>query len=420
MATMSNHKRTSSRDNSYGIDEDLSAGDCCFQEEQGSGGPPKFIVEHIDEKNLMDVSLLESKHGAKRSKDLYEDPMIKKYDISIKKEDIGFVGEDLDDDCTTVTLSTTTSDRSGSNNNSDRSAGGTKRTTTRLLLNPWAARFVRTNAEKTVPLPLSLDQTHSVSPLSTPSPTNQKSRKVFDEQQVLETTPLPPLKQFGAQSETPPITAALQIQSLEAIMMAKNKNNNKENDGRWGGHWWSKEQREKEQQLLEDASVAAESTTSSMKSTGERTASFRWGRFLGSSSNMPLDGDETTLTGGDGEESQEPTANHHQRKQRKSWKNRFSFRPSQMDTMLDDIDDPYFDSISLSSECSSSFGGSSTTSSSAYTLGSNNDPMSEQIGANENDTTTTTTTTDKQQRRRWSRLWRAQEFSRDAPTVHMI
>mmetsp|Transcript_45466 Transcript_45466/g.110127 ORF Transcript_45466/g.110127 Transcript_45466/m.110127 type:complete len:867 (+) Transcript_45466:123-2723(+) len=39
---------------------------------------------------------------------------------------------------------------------------------------------------------------------------------------------------------------------------------------------------------------------------------------------------------------------------------------------------------------------------------------------NNNDTTTTTTTTDKQQRRRWSRLWRAQEFSRDAPTVHMI
>lgn len=313
---------------------------------------------------------------------------IKNYDISIEKENNGFSEET---DCTTVTLSTSTSDRSGS------SWGKT-----RLASNPWAARFVRTTNEQetTLPLTLAVDQTHTVSPLSTPSPTGQRSRKVFSEQ-VLE-TPHPPLKQFGAQSDAPQV-AALQIQSLEAIMAKK------KNDGRLG-HWWRKDlQQQKQQQEKEyleeeeESSVAAESTTSSMKSIGDKTASFRWGHFLGrssSNSTMTLNEDETIVTG-DGEDSRVA----HEKHQRKSWKNRFSFRPSLMDTMLDDIDNPYFDSVSLSSECSSSFGCSTASVS--------------EIKSNENDSSTENSN-GKSHRRRWSRLWRAQEFSQEVPTVHMI
>ncbi|KAL3932985.1 MAG: hypothetical protein SGBAC_010597 [Bacillariaceae sp.] len=363
--TERNHQGTSSRDNSYNsIDEDS------LQEPHDS--TQTFIVEHIDEKSLMDISLLESK--------LHEP--IKNYDISIEKENNGF---SEDSDCTTVTLSTSTSDRSGSSWGKTRQAS-----------NPWAARFVRTTNEqgKTLPLPLAVDQTHTVSPLSTPSPTGQRSRKVFNEQ-VLE-APHPPLKQFGAQSDAPQV-AALQIQSLEAIMAKK------KNDGRLG-HWWRKDlhqqQQQQEKEYLEEE---AASTSSSMKSVGDKTATFRWGRFLGrssSSSTMTLNEDETIVTG-DGEDSQVA----HEKHQRKSWKNRFSFRPSLMDTMLDDIDNPYFDSVSLSSECSSSFDWSTSSVS--------------EIKSSENDSTMISNNGISQSRR-WSRLWRAQEFSQEAPTVHMI
>ncbi|CAJ1950281.1 unnamed protein product [Cylindrotheca closterium] len=406
MATMMNHhKRNTSRDNSYSNDE------FSFQE---SADPKLIVVEHIDENNL---SLLESSnHGAKY---LHEDP--------IKNNNNYEFGEEEEGDCTTITLSTTTSnsdDRSGSRSDCNSPVKATKR----LLVNPWAARFVPTHhtqqqqGEVTIPLPLTLDQTHTVSPLSTPSPTNQKSRKVFTEDQQL-----PPLKQFGAKSDAP-LVAALQIQSLEAIMAKKKK----QNEDRWG-HWWSKEQQEKEhqeqqrqqQQMEEDSTMTAESTTSSsMKSTGEKSASFRWGRFLGSSNNT-LDGDETTATTAEEEEEEADCKSpNSQRQQRKSWKQRFSFQPShQMDTMLDDIDDPYLDSISLGSESSSSSYGDGSISS-VYSLEqeesstNDEDTKKSQIKGSENDITTIPTT---RHRRRWSRLWRAQEFSCDSsPTVHMI
>lgn len=66
--TMSNHKRTSSRDNSYDNDE------YCFLQEPRDMDPP-FIIEHIDEENLMDVALSESSHNGRNNsqetKDLY-------------------------------------------------------------------------------------------------------------------------------------------------------------------------------------------------------------------------------------------------------------------------------------------------------------------------------------------------------------
>lgn len=317
-------------------------------------------------------------------------------DISIEKDKtIGF-GEE-EEDYTTVTLSTTTSnysDRSGSSSNRNDDNNPRK-------ANLWAARFVRLNNQQEE-LKLVMDLSHTVSPLSTPSPTNQKSRKVFHDQVE---TPHPPLKQFVAQSDAP-LVAALQIQSLEAVMAKK------KNEGRLG-LWWTKEQQEKEQH--EEISVTAESTTSSStNSTGERSASFRWGRFLGSSNNI-LDGEETILSGGDGRESQPVNHHHHHQGERRSWKERFSFQPSQLDTMLDDVKDPYLDYISLGSDCSSSDDGSTTSS-----MDGRNDPKSE-VNDSGNDSSAQGSDGNKTHRRRWSRLWRGQEFTSDySSTVHMI
>lgn len=437
------HRHTSSRNEICSDDEETDSLDC-FQE---LSGPHGFAVEHgaVEDGDLTDISLakgvaLQSGVGSQAGCDRLSSR--KSLASRIANDETNNKGASFgeEDDCTTVTLSITSSSNGGSNKSSSRGSADAARRRISVA-NSLAARLARRTAmasfeaDSSSPMPIVFDsqpQNEPISPLATPSPTDHRTaRKVAHGQPET----LPPLKQFGARTDAPPNpNASMQMRSLEAIVARKNAG------PRWG-QWWTARghdgeggatQTKSEEHhggggtLQDDAGGSPPAPGNVVREAGgsehQPPVHHHRGR-LSTGSGAGFDGNATTGDGDDDDEGGSRNGSvQNETKQRRSWKNRFSFRSSQLDSMLDrDYEDPYLDSISLGSEStSSSSGAGGPGSTGSFSLESADPTEASVDSARAAARRSAANEKVNQRRRRWSRLWRAQEFSRDAPTVHVI